>query len=80
VVVQPVAAPAPAFVEEGTLVGGVVVAEPVGLTDYVLVGGAWYYYHPGLRVWVHARHPGNWHPHAGVHVYNSWAEHPRYRR
>jgi hypothetical protein len=72
-----VAQPAPAYVEEGSVVGGVVVTEPVGV-DYVLVGGGWYYWHPGLHVWVHATRGAGWRPRG--RVYTSWGAHPMYRR
>jgi len=75
VVVQP----APTYVEEGGVFGGVVVAAPASVDDYVFVNGGWYYWHPGLRVWVHANRPGGWHPGPNVHVYASWGEHPVYR-
>lgn len=81
VAVQPapvvVVQPAPTYVEEGAVVGGVVVAEPAAIEGYVLLGGGWYYWHPGLHVWVHSGHPGNWHPEHG-RVYRGWAEHPMY--
>lgn len=72
--------PAPVVVEEGVVYGGVVVAEPAGMADYVFIGGGWYYWHPGLHVWVHANRPGNWRPGAGARVYHGWAEHPVYHR
>lgn len=81
VVVAPapvVVAAAPVFVEEGARVGGVVVAAPVGVSEYVFINGGWYYYHPGMRQWVHAHHPGNWRPPANVHVYYKWEDHPQY--
>ena len=67
----------PVFYEDGMTVRGVVLHEPRGV-DYVHTDGGWYYFHPGARVWVHARHDDDWHPDGG-HVYRSWTEHPEYR-
>jgi hypothetical protein len=83
VVVQPapvVVQPAPVYVEEGAVVNGVVVAEPVGVDSYVLIDGGWYYWHPGFRCWVHAHRPYGWRPRGDMHVYHGWGEHPMYRR
>jgi len=84
VVTQPppvvVQQPAPVVYEEGAVVNGVVIVEPAGVSDYVLINGGWYYWHPGLGVWVHARRAADWHPPETVHVYHSWAEHPLYGR
>ena len=79
VVVEP-AAPvyvAPAYVEEGATVGGVVVV-PAPVDSYVVIGGEWYYWHPALRCWVHAHRAAAWHPGPEVRVYRSWGEHPMY--
>lgn len=73
-----VPAPAPVIVEEGVAVGGVVVAEPVGISDYVFIGGGWYYWHPGVHTWVHANRPNGWRPGPSIHVQvmRSWGERP----
>jgi hypothetical protein len=73
-----VAQPAPVIVEEGAMVGGVVVVAPALVSDYVSIGGGWYYWHPGLRCWVHAHRSRDWHPAASAHIYHSWGEHPMY--
>ena len=76
VVVQP----APAYVEEGAVVNGVVVVTPPVIDSYVLIGGQYYYWHPGLRCWVHVRRGPEWHPGGDVHIYHEWHEHPMYER
>jgi hypothetical protein len=75
----PVYAAAPVTYEEGAVVNGVVVVEPQGVTDYVFMNGGYYYWHPGLGIWVHARRDAGWRPGGGIHVYGSFAEHPAYR-
>ena len=75
-----VPAPAPVVYEEGVVVNGVLLAEPVGVTDYVFIGGGWYYWYPTLGIWVHAHRPSDWRPREGVHVYRNWSDHPMYRR
>ncbi len=75
-----VEAPAPQFVEEGTTYNGTVVVAPASISDYVFINGGWYYWHPGLNIWVHAAHDRDWHPGASVHVYSHWSDHPQYRR
>ena len=71
--------PAPVVVEEGAVVGGVVVVEPAA-ADYVLIGGEWYFWHPGFRAWVHAHRGRGWRPRGEFHEYHGWGEHPMYRR
>jgi hypothetical protein len=70
--------PAPAVVEEGAVYQGVVVAEPGPVADYVFINGGFYYWHPGLRCWVHAHRPEGWHPEPDAHVYYNWTDHPIY--
>jgi hypothetical protein len=72
--------PAPVYVEEGAVVGGVVVVAPAVIDSYVSIGGEWYYWNPGFRFWVHAHRPYGWHPRGDMRVYNGWGEHPMYRR
>ena len=79
-VVAPPPVAAPVFVEEGAMVGGVVVAAPVAIDGYVMIGGGWYYWHPGVHTWVHAHRPASWQPPREVHVYHGWDEHPMYHR
>jgi hypothetical protein len=79
VVVQP--APvyaAPTYVEEGAVVNGVVIVAPPVIDGYILIGGEYYYWHPGFRCWVHARRGREWHPGHEVHIYHDWHEHPMY--
>jgi hypothetical protein len=82
VVVQPapvvVVQPAPTYIEEGSIVGGVVVVEPAGVDGYVLIGSDWFYWHPGFHCWVRAHRPYGWRPRGGMHIYHGWGEHPMY--
>jgi hypothetical protein len=75
-----VAEPPPAYVEEGAVVNGVMVAAPADIDSYVQIGGGWFYWSPGFHCWVHAHRPEGWHPREGVHVYHHWGEHPMYHR
>ena len=75
-----VVAPAPTYVEEGAVVGGVVVVAPPEVDGYILIGGEWYYWHPGVRCWVHAHRAVGWHPGPSIRIYRGWHEHPMYRQ
>ena len=66
--------------EEGVVVNGVLIAEPVGMNEYVFVGGGWYYWYPMLAIWVHTHRAAGWRPAEGVHVYRNWTDHLMYRR
>ena len=70
----------PTFVEEGATFSGTVVVAPADVGEYVFIDDGWYYYHPTLHVWVHAKHDKDWKPPAKVHVYHKWSEHPMYKR
>ena len=84
VVVDPpeavVVAPAPAYVEEGAIVGDVVVVAPPAIDSYILIGGEWYYWHPVAHCWVHAHRAVGWHPGPSIRIYHGWHEHPMYRQ
>jgi hypothetical protein len=71
---------APTAYDEGATYNGAVIVEPPGVTDYVQNDGGYFYWHPTLNVWVHARREASWHPKEGAHVYHSFAEHPAFRR
>jgi len=70
---------APTYVEEGSVYGGVVVA-PVDPGEYVFMGGAYYYWNPGLRIWVHAHRGEGWRPGPRARIHERWEEHPMYHR
>ncbi len=56
----------PVVVEEGIAVGGVAWVEPPIGVDYVLIGGRYAYWHPGLGRWYYR--PAGWRLPAGFHA------------
>ena len=56
----------PVVLEEGVAVGGVAWVEPPLGVDYVLLGGRYAYFNPGLGCWYYR--PVGWSVPLGVHV------------
>ena len=74
-----VVAPPEGMVDEGAVIGGVVVMPPPLIDGYVQFNSGWYYWHPGFHCWVHAPRPLDWRPPARVRVYHGWNQHPMFQ-